>query len=513
MSSVNLFSNTPFFCQKPTSTNEILNMQVFNALTQANEATSSVNACSDPNLGAAFRKNVLNQVIRCGGAPIDLNFMEDMFPNVNSGMANPKVSGSKIWYNHYICDIDFNVYAQASVTAPGPNQPLTFQVLRANHASGGSTTYPTVGMGIMDKENQISYTIMSVNKTTPYAHLITVRPNEAGVTGQILANKAYFVMPARQVGGCNCALDVNQMQTIGYTRANQTIKVRRDWKLCIDLLTGYENMPQFAMIYDINGNPVDSWDSLQAKQMREDIRMALNAAAFIGTPTTNPALLNTGTDIGVDDLHQGFYGLIPTIKYGGGNVYNYRSDIGFDMEVDFEPIALYQDSRKRAKDLLFMHGLMFAFNLNDRMNKLVDRTGVGSNIWEAYRRVGDSMGTDTTTAVEKLGINAYSYMGFRVDFKLMPSWSDYRYMGSDYFNAMAVVIPRTGVRQNGVEIPPIEFVTTGVGNWTDNYYENFVDFRVLDQRCNDIGGSAWQALNMTVHCPGQMILVQPVKGY
>lgn len=511
MSSVNLFSNIPFFCQKPTSTNEILSMTNFNALTQANDATSGSNACSDPNLGAQFRKNVFHQVIRCGGAPIDLNFMEDMFPN--SGFSTPKTVNSKVWYNHYICDIDFNIYAQATVTGSGPNQPFTFQLLRANHASGGSTSYPLPGMGIIDKENQITYTVTAVNKTTPYAHLVTVVPNENGVTGQISANKAYFVSPARQVGGCNCSVVTNQMQTIGYTRVNQTIRVRRDWRVCIDLLTGYENMPQFAMIYDVQGNPVDSWDALEAKSMREDIRMALNAAAFIGTPTTNPALINTGTDIGVDPLHTGFYGIIPTIKYGGGNVYNYRSDIGFDMEVDFEPIALYQDSRKRATDLLFLHGLAFAFNLNDRMNKLVDRTGVGSNIWEAYRRIGDAMGTDTTTAVEKLGINAYSYMGFRVDFKRMPSWSDYRYMGSDYFNNMAVVLPRTGVKQNGVEIPPIEFVTTGNGNWTDNYEEHYQDFRVLQDGCRDVGGWAAQSLNMTVHCPGQMILVNPVKGY
>ena len=44
-----------------------------------------------------FRKNVLNNIIRCGGQPIDMKFMEEMFPKAGE---IPKGT----WSNHYITD-------------------------------------------------------------------------------------------------------------------------------------------------------------------------------------------------------------------------------------------------------------------------------------------------------------------------------------------------------------------------------------------------------------------------
>lgn len=513
MSSVNLFSNKPFFCQKPTSSAEILNMQHFNALVEANPDTCSWQACGDPNLGATWRKNVLHQLIRCGGEAIDLNFMEDAFPGMGFTQERTNTVGTKEWVNHYVCDPDFNVYFTASSEGAGPGQPFWVQLLKANHASNGTTSFLLEGYQLIDKENQVQYTVTDTDTTIPYAHRFQLTPNEAGITGSVRANVAYVVLPARQIGGCHCAMVGNEMNTIGYSQIVQTIGVRKDWRLCIDLLSGYKDAPQYAVVYDLQGNPVDNWFVQQEIAMRQGIRMTLNAMAFVGTPTTNPELINRGDGFGVDDLHKGFYGLIPTLKYAGGNVYNYRQDLGFDFQADGEPIFLYQDSRKRATDFLVMHGLMFRFNANDRANGLVARTDVGSNIWEAYQRVGDTRGEDGVTAMRKLGVSHYSYEGFDLDFKKMPSWSDYRYMGSDTYNAMAVMMPRTGVKENGREISPIEFNTFGQGQWNGNYEEHFIDFRKLEQGCNDIGGWASQYTAMTVHCPNQWVLVNPVKAY
>jgi len=511
MSSVNLFTNKPMFCQKPTSTDQILNMQHFNALVEANPDTCSWQRCGDPNLGTTWRKNVLHHLIRCGGAPIDLTFMEDMFPNMGFTAERQNTVGTKEWFNHYVCDPDYNIYAAASVSASGPNQPFTFQLLKSNHASSGTTSYPLPGYQLIDKENQIQYTVTNVDSTVPYAHKITVVNNEDGITGSLKSNRAYTILPAREVGGCHCPAIENEMNTIGYSQVVQTIGIRADWELCIDLLSGYKDAPQYAVVYDMQGNPVDNWLLQQEISMRQRIRMTLNALAFTGTPTTNAALINTGGTIGVDDLHTGFYGLIPTLKYAGGNVYPFRQDLGFDFQADGEPIFLYQDSRKRATSFMVMHGLAFRFAANDRANGLVARTDVGSNIWEAYQRLGDTRGEDGVTAMRKLGVNHYSYEGFELDFKRMESWSDYRFMGGDYFNNMAIFLPSRGVMENGREITPIEFNTFGQGQWNGNYEEHYIDHRKVDG-CNNLSGWGVQYTAMTVHCPNQWIIATPVKA-
>lgn len=510
--SVNLFRNEPKFCQKPTSIEGVFNMQHFDALTNANPDTCSWQNCGDPNLGDLWRKNVLHKVIRCGGQPIDINELEDMFPYLGQAQERQNTVGSKEWYNHYICDLNFNVYAAAPVTAPGPNQPLTFVLLKSNHASNGTTSFAAPGYQFFDKENFIQYTITDVDSSVPYQHRVTIVPNEDGVTGFVRANTQYLIMPAREVGGCHCPLVVNEANTLGYSQIVKTISVRKDWELCIDVLSGYKDIAQFAVTYDYQGNPVENWMVQQEQTMRQGIRMTLNAMSFIGTPTTNAALINTGGAIGVDTNHTGFYGMIPTIKYAGGNVYDFRQDLGFDFQADGEPIFLYQDAWKKAKDLLAIHGQAWRFATNDRTNGLVARTDVGSNQWEAYQRLAETRGEDYTTAVAKLGIRKYSYDGYDIDMKKMESWSDQRYFGSEYLSNAAVFMPKTGTKENGQEISPLEFNTFGVGQWNGNYYENYRDMRGING-CNNLAGWGTQSTALTVHCPSQWIFANPVKAF
>lgn len=507
MSDVNIFSNKPFFCQKPLSTAEVLNLPIFNAMTQANPDTCSWNACNDPNMATTWRKNVLHKAIRCGGQRIDFNFMEEMFP----GLSSPTMVNSKTWYNHYNCDPDYNIYAAATVVGTTANGTVTFQIIKANHGGSGAFTNVVRGYNIVDKETQTFYTVTAVDTTTDYAHKVTVTPNEAGIVPAIYANKAYLVLPAAMIGGCSCPLYMNKMQSIGYSKQVKPIRVRNDWKLCIDLLRGYEDIAQFAVIYDMQGNPVDSWDALEAQSARQALRAFINAYAFIGSPTTNPNLIANGTSITVDDAHTGFYGLIPELKYGGGNVYNYRPDLGFDLEADGEPIFLYQDSRKRTKKFMVMHGQKFMFNLIDRTNKLVRRSDLGANVWEAYKRLGQVTGEDYSTAMAKLGIDSYTYQGFELDFKKMDSWSDYRWIGADVYNDMAIMVPQDGVTEYGQPLNPIEFNTYGNGGWTGMYEEFIRDMRKVDG-CEDLAGYVAESIAMSVHCPNQFVLVNPIKA-
>lgn len=515
MPDVQLFSNEPMFCTKPLSTNTILNMPFFDVLAESDPDTCSVARCGDPNLGALYAKNVVHKSIRCGGAPIELNFFREMFPAMDSKM----MIDTKRWYNHYFCDPDFNIWAAAPVTGEGPAQGTWFTLAKSNHGGSGTYSLPVPGYMLMDKDTQTLYTVTEVDTTIPYAHRIRVVPNDENVTVEIKANKAYLILPAVMIGGCSCPVLTNKMSSIGYSQVVHPLRVRNDWKMCVDLLKGYRDRVQFAVIYDYQGNPVDAWDVLEARQGREGLQMALNVLAFIGTPTTNPELISgvNGTSangdfrLGIDGDYTGFYGLIPTLKFGGGHVYNYRSDLGFDLEADGEPIFLYQDSRKRTKKFMVWHGAKFGMSLVDRTNKLVPKTQQGSNMWQAFTRLGDLSGNDFMTEVAKYGIRSYDYMGFHLDFKKQDSFSDYRFLGSDYYNGLAIMFAEDGINENGRPLQPVEFYNIGQGKWTGDYEEHYIDYRKIDG-CDNIGGWMAETLAMAVHCPDQHILINPVKA-
>ena len=501
---VNLFSNTPKFCQKNLSTSEVLNLPFINGILEQNESNTNFAKCGDPNLGVLIYKNLVHKLIRCGGKAIDVNWMENLFP-----MQSRTRVETKTFYNHYVCDPDLNIYVAASATATGAGVPFWAQILKANHGANGTASLPVKGFQFIDKDRQIWYTITDVDTSVPYAHRVELTPNDETVVGSVKANTPYLIGTALFVGGCNCPVITNSISSIGYAQQVNFLRVRRDWKLCIDLLTGYRDKLQFAITYDINGNPVDSWDVKEAQDMRLGLRSVLNLAAFIGTPTTNAALIS-GADATIDSNFTGFYGMLPTLKYGGGNVYNFRPDIGFDWEVDGEPILLYQDSRKKTSRFMALAGMGWITSMVDRTNKLVSRQVVGVNEWEAYRRLGGD-GGDYQSEVVKLGIMGYKYNGFEVDIKKVDSWSDYRYFGSDYYSNMAIFLAQDGISENGQPLQPVEFYSQGNDKWNGDYEEHYIDYRNING-CNDIGGWAAQSIAMDTKCPNQHILVNPVKA-
>lgn len=493
----NLFSNTPKFCQKNLSTSEILNLPFINTLLEQDVDTTNYAKCGDPNKGVLLYKNLVHTLIRCGGRPIDMNWMEELF-----SMQNKTRVETKRFYNHFICDPDLNIYVANSAQGASAGAAFWVQILKANHGAGGSASLPAIGYQWIDKDTQTWYTITDADTSTPYAHRYELTPNDSTVIGSVKQNTPYLIGIARFVGGCQGPVITNSVSSIGYSQEVNFLRVRRDWRLCIDLLTGYQDKLQFMITYDVNGNPVDGWDVKEAQDMRLGLRSVLNLAGFIGTPTTNASLIS-GAGATIDSNFTGFYGLLPSLKYGGGNVYNYASQNGFDWEVDGEPIMLYQDSRKKTSKFMGLAGMSFITNMVDRTNKLVSRNDVGKTIWEAYRRAG--------TTVEKLGVMAYKYNGFEIDLKKVESWSDYRYFGSDYFSNMCIMLAQDGIAENGRQLQPVEFYSQGTGKWNGDYEEHYIDFRNVTSE-NDIGGWAAQSVAMDVKCPNQHILINPVKA-
>ncbi len=506
------FSNQPLFCQKPLTVNELFGIEQFNSLTAYNSAdTAQGNACLDPNLGTTFVKNVVHKVIRCGGRPMDLNFFMDMFPMKTEPVLTKRI------FNHYVCDPDLNVYVAANVTGPGAGQAATFQIAKSNHSSEGTYTNFAEGYILMDKDNQIMYTVTDVNTDVDWAHKVTVVPNSEDVTVSLKTNTAYLVLPSRLVGGYSCPSINNKATSIGYSQEVRPLRVRSDWELTIDLLRGYLDKIQYAVIYDYNGNPYDAWDTYEAMQARETVRIILNVLSFIGSPTTNATLIS-GNNATIDSEHTGYYGMIPTINNGGGVVHNYNASTGWDIEADGEPIFLYQDSLKRSNKFLFLCGQKFLFSLDDRTNKMVSRTQTGATVFEAYKRMGNFLtpqemhgGKSYLSEIAKFGVKSFDYRGFELDFKKWDALSDIRYMGSDYYTNLVVGIPMEGPTENGRPIDPVEFYQYGMNGWTGGYEEIKIDYRYTNG-CEKIGGYSAQSLMMAIHCPQLFVLLKPARS-
>jgi hypothetical protein len=453
-------------------------------------------------MAALYRKNVVNQVIRVGGPASNLRFFEDVFP------MNPLDVNSKTVYNHYITDMDYNVYPAASASSTGADNQITFQIIKQSHSGEGMYSNGLPGQMLFDKDNQLTYVISNKDTSVPWGHKLTVIPLD-GLPHTIKQNKGYLVVNAVIVPGYSCPNITNTAQSLGYVNQVNPIRFRRDWCVQFDLMRSYDDLIQFAVIYDRDGTPMDSWDLYETQNARIDLRAALNMYAFTGQPITNAALLPGGVYAVTDAEHPGFYGLWPTVLNGGGIVQDFDPAVGWDLEADWQPLMLYQDSLKRSTKFMVMHGKAFKAGMIDRLNRLVTRTGTGSLLFESYERlaINDTTVNDPGSAVRKLGIESYTYLGFKVDFMEVAAFSDSRYLGSNYYNNAALFIPADGIMVNNKPKPPVEFYQYGA-EYTGGYEEHRVDNRDVTL-CESLQGYVAQSFSMAVHGQNQFLMANP----
>lgn len=504
-----VFSNAPRFLTKTASTNQIMSLTQFNAFTEANTFSSSSANCSNTLEAALFRKNIVNSVIRVGGPASALRFFEDLYP------IEPYDVNTTTVYNHYITDVDYNLYPAASASSQGPNNDITFQVIKANHSGQGGYSFGEVGHFLFDKDGRVTYTIVAKDDSIPFAHKFTVRPWD-GVAHTIKQNKGYLVAAARPVGGYSCPVPTNAINSLGYVQNVQPVRLRRDWSVQFQLMRGYQDLIQFAVIYDKDGNEMDSWDLFETQVARQDLRAALNLYCFIGSPALNAGLINNnnipGTGTTVDSVNTGFYGFLPSIFNGGGIIQDFDPAIGWDLKADWEPLMLFQDSLKRSKRFLVMHGKAFKAGMIDRFNQLVTRENAGKYLWENFKRLQTSETAQDSfdSVVQKYGLQAYKYLGFGWDFMEVDAFSDTRYLGSDYYSNLAICAPLDGITIRNRKTPAVQFYQHGA-EYTAGYEEFRTDHRQIDG-CEFLSGFCAQSISMAVHGPNQFLVANPVSS-
>lgn len=484
-----------FFYSKPKCTNGLTSvgdvvsqLAAFSAVYEAGK-NGSVNNCDlDDTQKANWRNLVRDGVINCGGEATEIDFFQQVFD------ATSEQIDASTYYIKYNCDKDYNIFAQDLVTGSAPGAATQFQVLRGIHGGGGSTSNVAVGGNIFIYEDRQWVRVSAIDKTTPYAHLVTVIPFSGAYTVNIRKGKKMMFNPVRFVDGYSCNLVNSTWDLPGYINKIKPMILRKDWELPLVLDAAKEDTFQFALSFDREGKEVDSFEAINKTRAREELIYMKNLAFFLGQKIDNPLLVGAT----VNEKYTGFDGYLPTMRYGGGTVYDYDPSIGFDLEADFQPIILRQDSLKKCKEFMVINGLQFMFGLVRRANQML-KEAPGQTTLEAFTRMGMAKAD-----IEKLGVMSYTYGNYKLHFKEMSALSDTRGIGNYDMPYTAMMIPMTMQKDSkGRSVKAVEFYTPrGFG-----YSEIDRDHRYLENGCNKLSGTLTETVMMGIHCPQNHILL------
>jgi len=500
MAKASFVSKTPQYRTKIATVLDVLDMEAFNAMYESNPTTSSSNNCGRTDLGTSFIKNVVRE-IKAGGAPIDINFFMEAF---GTSYKNPATTESKVIYNRYMTDLDYNIVAAAPAVGASAGDPTWVTIDRALHSGGGTKSYPATGYILIDKDNNITYSIVEMDTATNYSHRMKIAPWDGDVTVNIKVGVKYFVSPSRPVSGYSTPAPTNDIQTIGYVQKLNPFRFRKDWSVELDLMRGYEDIFRFMTKFDYQGKPYDTWDAFEAVRSREALQINMNAVSMFCSPITNPVLLSGQYGVVTDGIHTGYYGLMPTLL-SSAQVIDFDPSVGFDLETDLEPFVLYQDSLKRCNRFSVKHGKAFKAGLVKSLNRMIRVDGQTLYNFDMYKRLGEG-------AIEKYGIDSYrlASLNFTLNFMELSALSDSRFLGSEQLNNTGIFIAEDGTvdLKTGAKVAPIEFFQYGMTE-TGDYIESIINHFKIDGT-EKISGNHVQSITMAVHSPEMHLIANPV---
>lgn len=481
--------------------NAISKLPAFQALYEYGKDGIVPNCPYDENAQAAWRKSIRDGVINCQYLPVDLNFFEAAY-----GGYTPKKIQSSDLYIKSMCEFDYNIISADSVQGVTPGGPATFTLAKSMHDSTGSYANIAEGGSIYIYEDRQWVIVDSVNDTTPFAHQATVVPKNPDYTVNIRKGKKMMFSPVNQVGGYSCSVPHSTWQTPGYIKKIAPAHFRKGWEQPIDLSRGYQDQLQWAIIFDHEGNQMDAWVPYEQQKAREELRYMRNLQCFIGERVTNPALIGPGQML-ENSKYQGFDGLLPTLRYGGGFVYDYDPTIGFSVDADWMNIIQRQDTLKKAKTFSGKYGFQFmAALVRNTQGMLKDVTGqINLNSYKQYGAAMDQL--------EKLEVKSYSFMNYRFDLTLFDALNDTRSIGNYDMPSLAIMMPNEGNRDSmGNPVAPMEFwMPEGMGEEMAYYESPILDHRTMPDHCDKWSGYVEDFVMMSINCPQNLILIQGVN--
>lgn len=466
-------------------------LRAFSAIYESGKAGSVNNCDLDDNQKAYWRNQVYDAVINCGGEPTEFDFFEKVY----GGTKTKRLEATDL-YIDYRCDKDYNIMAAGAVQGNTPGGAATFQLIRANHSADGKYSNASVGGQIYIYEDRRWVRVTAVTKTTNFAHTVTVQPLDGDYTVNIRAGKKMMFNPTRFVDGLSCSAPVSTWETPGYVKKVSPIDLRLSWEQPMDLSAGYQDILQFAIMFDDNGQQVDGWIPYSRMDCARNFKFAKNMYWMMGERVTNSAFIGTGLVLN-NGKYSGFDGYLTTMRFGGGNVREYDPVVGINLEADFLPVIKRQDSLKKCKNFLIEHGLDFMEALVRNMGNIFKDSAGQINL-NVFKQLGANM-----DIVQKLELQHYSFLGFNFEFNRMSALTDSRSIGNYDMPYLGMMMPLDMQKDSkGNSVPAIEFFepygTGEVGPYTEI---GPIDHRYLTDMCNKWSGYIEEKVMATTHCP------------
>lgn len=447
----------------------------------------SVNNCGDSEVGAQWRTLVRENVIQNVGRPIEVDFMRNV-----AGGYTQEIDATEL-YIKTNADIDLNIWAETGVTG-APGAAVTFVMARSLHVKG---KYTNVGLGgqIFIPEDGQFLNVTAVNTATDWAHTVTVKPYKADYAVNIRKGKKMLFNPTRIVGATSCPEASLQWMSNGYIRKITPLRSRGDYEVKMELDKAYQKVMQFAIIFDKQGKRIDSFELKAKIDMRWNMRFKENLDFFVGQKITNTDLL---TNV-VDAKFPGFEGYEPTLKYGGGFMWQYWKHQGFSLQGDLAPIMLRQDARKRSMEYNVLDGFPFRLMMENRASVDFSKY-TGSCTFDTFKR----MGADEAD-IKKLGVVSFNYHGCTLHFKGFDALSDQRALGNADYPYKAFMMPTMDLFDDtGRAVPPVEFFKPK----GYDYFETEIDRRRIDG-CEYWKGYATNSQMIAIHGADNHIAITP----
>lgn len=492
-----IFTDTPQSGSQYFSVGDAIGKLVaFNAVYEAQKGTSSSNNCQNPDDAAAWRKLVYEGVINCGGEQMELDFFEKIF-----GGKTEFVDAKKIHFR-YNCDLDKNIISAEDKTGTA-GAVLTFQLHKSKHSGNGKYSMPAANEQLYIYEDRQMVKITAVDKSVDFAHTVSIQAFNPAYACKVRKDRKILIIPTRLVGGLDSHQPSTQYQSPGYTVAIRPFRIRKDWDMPIDLTKGYEDILQWAIMFDDAGREVDCWEAYEKTKTRSDMKWAKNLLFFLGQRITNSGLIGTpGNGLTVD--YSGFDGYFNTMHFGGGTVMDFDVNVGYDMESDFGAIILRNDALKRTNEFVVLHGKPFKLGLIRNAGEIFKQNS-GACTFESFKRMGGD-----SADIKKLGVDSWEFAGFTTHFKEISALSDTRGMGNYEFPHIGMFLPGNGLKDSkGKDVPAMQFFTPRGCAETGQLEEYDWDNRKING-VETLGGYLAETIWTITHCPHQHILANPV---
>lgn len=492
----NFFSQHPKLDSKVVSINDCLQLPAFKALHKTSRATASSNLATgwDENRKAEWRHLVRDGVINIAGETADINFFNEMFGG------NVETIDAKNLYTKYNTDTDYNISAQAAVVGSAPGAPTWITLSRAYHSSNGKYSNLAKGQSLYVYEDNQMLHISDIDVSVDFAHRAQVVPYRKGYKVNVRKQKPMMVVPARIVSGQSTPRASQRTLTPGYVSKLAPLRIRKDWCQPIDLLKGYEDVLQWAIMFDKEGREQDCWITQQKIDSFESMQLAENLFFLLGNTIDNPALL----DVVIEGGYTGFDGFLPTLKYAGGFVYDYDPTLGFSLEFDYGQIILRQDALKETNEFTVIHGKNFMVNMVRNSNEFL-KSQPGSCTFDSFKRMPDG-------GISKYDISSYRAFNHTLHFKEWGSLSDSRMLGNHDMPNLAIGLATTGIKDSkGRTVNPIEFYVPRGCAETGAFEEHDFDTRDIDGT-EYLKGWMAKTLMMQIHGAKKHMLFNPINN-